>query len=207
MVDDMIQIGFSMERAIKDNKLPFTHKDKNYRIISPTGLELSKAREASRKKRLELMNDPNNRFREVLIKEITAKGIDLDAIDAEIKELEVKFFEIQKNALIALKEKRLEDVAKAQETYKNEIEPKQQELAFKKYELLSYSIEDQQDLFYKMNLVVLCTQVEKEPGQWVALFNTVKDYEECADLRFKEWISCSCGYMFTRDTEEEVVEK
>lgn len=162
----------NVKELIKDNKIPFAIKEKNYRIRKPIFREKQQLRIFKAKKSSEFMATSGLKLREELVVEHKKNGIDIEAMDDEITNLEksknivrIKLIKVNDNDKPKLKEQ-IEDLS-----------AKQIQVSLKKQSLLENSIEDLLIEYVNAYLIYLVLEEQKE-DKWTRVFNSFEELED-----------------------------
>lgn len=159
------------ESLVKDNKIEFVVKSKDYRVRKPNGKERQSVNQKKTDKFLELLNTDNYMLQSQLVKKYEEKGVSISKLDEEMLTHAKK----QEDLLIRL----------AQTTNKEDIEKlkadiidvrnRQAGVMNEKNELLQYSIEKQVEDFINsyFTYILLETKVEEK---WIKAFENYDEF-------------------------------
>ena len=172
-----IETELQVENIIKDNKIEFSIKNKNYRVRIPTNKEQEKISKFRRKTYINFIEDDSYLFRKQWIEKYKKKGINIEEMDNQIAK-------IQANVKALLLDLAKTSESKAIKILKDEIlklRDKQYRLSVEKTDLLFHSIEDQ--LTIKVNSYTLFTILEKkEEDNWIKCFEDYEKFENSDDI-------------------------
>ena len=165
-----------MSELIKDNKVQFKYKDKEYQVRLLTLKDKEELDELRRKQFTRLLKDPDVIFEKDLIKLYMNKGIDIEKIKEDINKLESERISIQLKLGEALSKNSGDPILK---TYRDEIQKNiyiTNATLIQKSDLVAYSFENQ-----LMNYVALCISYLSldilENDKYVRAFTTLEDFK------------------------------
>ena len=162
-----------LENIIKDNKIIFSVKDKNYRVSKLTQGQSAQARSARNNKYLELLKSNDFVLREQLISIYLEKGIDIVKMEAEIKELQLQIEDIMEKAAPIPTES--STVLKDYESQCDELKLKQTAISVRLTELLEYCLENEINEFANLYLVYLVLEKEVD-NKYIKCFETYQEF-------------------------------
>jgi len=114
-----------LAEMIKDNKICFVHKDKEYRIRLLSLMEKEELLKFQAKKELEMRREGIFQYEKVLIPELKKAGIDIISIDKEIEKLNKE----EENIMLKLGESiKNKEPIETQQIYHDDIQKIQQDL-------------------------------------------------------------------------------
>jgi len=165
-----------MEEMVFDNKIEFDYKDKKYRVRKPTYRELKEIEEQKIKKQMELLQktDENGNhiylFEEQLIEKYADLGIKIKEIQDEMSGILYKTEDLMLKLAVT-------NSVSDREKLRNMIlalRERHAELAMKKADYLSNSIENQIQEFSIMFTLFLVLE-EKVEDKWNRVFSLYED--------------------------------
>lgn len=171
------------EEMIKDNKIEFEYGDKTYRVRKPNYKEMKEVEAKKVEKQIELMSARNEKgepvylFEEELMKRYAEMGVDLYKIESEMNLLHSQIEDLMLTLAVTKN-----DVER--EKLKNkiiELREKQGELAMKKADYLSISIEAQLQEFNIAYTTYIVLEV-KEENEWKRVFNSFEEFSTTEDI-------------------------
>ena len=169
-----------MSELIKDNKVDFKYKDKDYRVRLLTMKDKEELDELRRKKFTQLLKDPDVIFEKDLVTLYKAKGIDIDAIKEEISKLEAERIMIELKLGEALSKNSGDAILK---TYHDEIQKNNYIIQVKliqKSDLVAYSFENTL-MNYVAKLITYLSLDISENDKYNRAFKTIEDFDNCED--------------------------
>jgi hypothetical protein len=198
-IKELNELEVSTE-LIKDNKIEFSHKEKNYRVRKPNLKEKEDMRNKQNKKYIDLLDDDSFVLRQQLITKLKKKGIDIDAMDRKIKSLDAEIENVQMK-LVPIDDKKTREVLK-KEIIDLDNQRRLIDIDIKEY--LSPCIENELAEFG--NLYLIYTLLEKEiddtsidvkegdeyPKKWVRVFDS---YDEFLKTEEDDLISKAAYYI------------
>lgn len=159
------------ESLVKDNKIEFTVKNKDYRVRKPNGKERLDANQKKNEKFMEFLNKDNYMLQSQLIKKYEEKGVSINKIDDDILTVSKK----NDDLLLRLAKTTIpNDIEKLKESI-IENRNQQSELTMKKNELLQYSIEKQVEDYLNAYFTYLLLEV-KEGENWTKAFSSYDEF-------------------------------
>jgi len=174
---DELEDTVRLENIVKDNKIEFKIKDKQYRLRLPTAIEQEELGTVRRKEYTRLVSDDSFLFRKQWVEKYKTKGIDIEKMGKDIIELQAQI----KDLLLRLAQT---TDTKSIGTLKDEIlklREKQKKIAMERTDLLGYSIEDQLNIFTTSYTCYLVLE-QKKKDKWVQYFSNFKDFEKSEDI-------------------------
>lgn len=168
-----IEDSLKMEQIIKDNKISFEVEGVKYHIRKPNLVEVTEIEEAKRKKYLEFIKDDSYMFRKSWIESYKKKGIDIAEMESKGKLVKSEMEAAMLRLATATEPKAITEL-------KNEIlklKDEQFGISMQITDLLSYSIEDQINIFSLSYTAfkVLEKEVNKE---WVRAFSSYEEFRK-----------------------------
>lgn len=171
-----IEKEMNLQNIVKDNKINFKIKDKEYRVRKPNSSEQRELETMRRKKYLQLVSDNSYLFKKQWIAKYKEKGIDIEKKEKEIKasqyEIETLMLKLAKTAEPKTIDKLTKDI--------EEIRQNQYNLSMDVTDLLSYSIESQLTISINSYVAYLVLEVRKEK-EWIKAFDTYEHFEKSED--------------------------
>jgi len=163
-----------LEELIKDNKITFEYKDKQYRVRLLNLKEKEELDTLRRKKFGQLIQDKDILLEKDLIEQYKLRGIDINDIDEQVKKIDIeeKAILVQLGSAIAKNE--TEMILKEQEDKVKELRIKKQVLFTQKNLFLTYSLENQL-LSYVAEIITYLSLDVQEDG-WKRKFNSIDDF-------------------------------
>jgi hypothetical protein len=175
---------------LKDNKIEFLFKDKEYRAHLLTFKDKEELDELRRKKFGQLIQDKDILMEKDLIAIYKERGINIPAMDEKMHLLEAEQISLQIKLGEALSKKADEAVLKA---YKGKIESLQAEIStivIQKSQLLEYTLENQLSNFVAKVITYLAIDI-LENDEWTKVFKTFEDFQSNAE---DEYINTAAKY-------------
>lgn len=175
---------------LKDNKIEFSFKDKDYRAHLLTFKDKEELDELRRKKFGQLIQDKDILMEKDLIAIYKERGINIPTMDEKMHLLEAEQISLQIKLGEALSKKADEAVLKA---YKGKIESLQAEIStivIQKSQLLEYTLENQLSNFVAKVITYLAIDV-LENNEWIKAFKTFEDFQNNAE---DEYINTAAKY-------------
>jgi len=169
-----------MSELIKDNKVDFTHKEKQYRVRLLTMKDKEELDELRRKKFTQLLKDPDVIFEKDLIKLYETKGIYINQIKEEISKLEAERITLELKLGEALSKNSGDAILK---TYHDEIQKNNYIIQVKliqKSDLVAYSFENTL-MNYVAKLITYLSLDISENDKYNRAFKTIEDFDNCED--------------------------
>ncbi|MHA1437989.1 MAG: hypothetical protein ACTSPD_10465 [Promethearchaeota archaeon] len=180
---DLINIDLT-DSMIQDNKIPFIHEDKQYRIRRPNYKERMEVSKLRTKKLTELLRDESSITQDELIALYKKKGIDINAMSKKIIELQKKIEDL----LLRLAEEKDEVSIKRAKEEIYILYREQAVISAEKLDLLAPSIEMQLNELIISYFSYLLLEIEVEdksepvkegseyPKKWIKVFKTFEDF-------------------------------
>lgn len=161
---------------LKSNVNEFLYKEKTYRVHSPKALEKDECNHERMKRYLEMLKDPNYKFRKEWIELYKEKGIDIVRMELNSRNA---YLEEQDLLLRLGKTEDVKDI----ETLKKRIiglRADQSQIFMEKEDLLKYCIEKQLEDFVRFYLLYLLLEV-KTVDTWTRVFKSYAEFQACDD--------------------------
>lgn len=170
-----------IEEMIRDNKITFIHKDKEYRIRLLNLREKDELDELRRKKFGQLIQDKDILLEKDLREILKNREIDIDKIDEDIKKLEIEELDLQLKLGESISKNENETILKSYEERINDMRNKVSILSSQKTLLLQYSLENQLLNFVAMTITYLSLDILTENGIYIRMFKTLEDFKNYED--------------------------
>ena len=169
-----------IEHMIKDNKIEFVHKDKEYRVRL---LNLREKEELSLLRRKEfgrLLKDKDILMEKDLIAQYKERGLDVTEIDVAVDKIQTEKRDICMRLGEAIAKNAAENILKSYQERVNDVDLRLQTAVAQKILLLEYSLENQLlDFVYKC-LTYLSIE-EKIEEKWQRAFKTFDAFLDYSD--------------------------
>jgi len=168
------------EELIRDNKIQFEYKDKQYRVRMLNLKEKEELDMLRRKKFGQLIQDKDILLEKDLIKVLKTRDIDVDKINDDIKKLEVGELDLQIKLGEAISKNENETILKR---YKEQIEEIRLKIAIlntQKTLILEFSLENQL-LNYISQIITYLSADILEDGIWRRMFNSLVEFQSYSD--------------------------
>jgi hypothetical protein len=169
---------YSMDKVnemIKDNSIPFSYKDKDYRVRLLNEKEKDELDLIRRKKFGELLQNKDVLFEKEIIRLYKERGIDIEDLDSQIRKLQADLKSEQKRLGEALEKKEPDNILK---TFKERIIDITNEIytiAIQKSNLLENSFEKR--LIYEVNYATAWLSLEEKIGDnYKKAYNTLENF-------------------------------
>ena len=169
-----------IEELLKDNKVDFKHKEKEYQVRLLTMRDKEELDDLRRKKFTNLLKDKDVLFEKDLIRIYKEKGIDIEEIMNNMKKYESERFGLQMKLGEALSKKAEEPILKGYEEEIKVLDQKINVLMIQKSDLLMYSFENQLMNSVAKWISYLSLYI-KENDKYIKAFKTLEDFNVCDD--------------------------
>ena len=164
-----------VNEMIKDNSIPFSYKDKDYRVRLLNEKEKDELDLIRRKKFGELLQNKDVLFEKEIIRLYKERGIDIEDLDSQIRKLQADLKSEQKRLGEALEKKEPDNILK---TFKERIIDITNEIytiAIQKSNLLENSFEKR--LIYEVNYATAWLSLEEKIGDnYKKAYNTLENF-------------------------------
>jgi len=193
-----------VESYIKDNIIPFSYEDKQYRVRRPSLKERNVVNELRIKKQVGMLKAKNKdgsfvySSEEDLIKLYKERGVDLNELQSKMVSLQNKRNQTMLKLGKALKDKASEGDLKV---YRDEIDNLKEELQvlnIEKTTYLEFSIEQQMFIFVYSYLTSMITE-KKEDDKWVSMWKSYDEYL-IADEKFINIVSFHAALIISNNS-------
>jgi len=165
-----------VEELIKDNRISFNHKDKEYRVRL---LNLSEKEELDllrRRKFGQLMKDKDIFLEKDLITQYKERGINIDELDDQIKKINAEELDLQIKLGESISKNENETIL---QTYKDqiiELRTHKQVINSQKTLLLEFSMENSL-LNYVAQIITYLSLEEEVEGKWQRMFKSLEAFQ------------------------------
>jgi hypothetical protein len=170
----------NVAELIKDNKIPFKYKDKDYRVRLLNREDKTELNMLKIKKLNSLLKDKDMLMEFDLRKLYKEKGIDIEGIELHIKKLQSQLESVSLKQGEAIARKIEEVVLKE---YTNQIKDLEEQigmLVIQKTNLLKDSLENLLETYILD--AMLCFALEQKTGDnWEKVFKTIEDFYKYED--------------------------
>jgi len=181
-----------VSEMIKDNSIPFSYNNKEYRVRLLNEKEKDELDLIRRKKFGELLQDKDILFEKEIIKLYKARGIDIDDLDSQIRKLQADLKSEQKRLGEALEKKESDTILKTFRERIIDIINEISTIAIQKSNLLENSFEKR--LIYEVNYATAWLSLEeKTVDNYKRAYNTLEDFLNSDE----EILNKSVCYMMT----------
>lgn len=160
-----------LEKILSDNKAVWEKDNAKYRVHYPTHEDVIAIEDAVAREYSRLVQDPAFLFRADWIVNYRKKNIDIEAMEEEYNE---KTEELNQLSIKMTEETDEAEKKKIFHEYLLLLD-EQEQLFYKKHDLLKFSIEDKVNFYSKMFGVYVTLDVEKD-GKFERLFKTFEDF-------------------------------
>jgi hypothetical protein len=168
------------EELIRDNKIQFEYKEKQYRVRMLNLKEKEELDMLRRKKFGQLIQDKDILLEKDLIKVLKTRDIDVDKINDDIKKLEVGELDLQMKLGESISKNEDEIILKRYKDQIEEIRIKKAILDTQKTLILEFSLENQL-LNYISQIITYLSADILEDGIWRRMFNSLVEFQSYSD--------------------------
>lgn len=169
-----------IEELIKDNKITFEYKDKQYRVRLLNLAEKEELDTLRRKKFGQLMKDTDIFFEKDLIIQYKERGVNIDELDEQIKKIDAEELDIQLKLGEAISKNEGETILGAYKDQIIELRMKKQIIHTQKNLLLEFSLENSL-LNYVAQIITYLSLEKFENDKWQRAFTTLEEFQTYED--------------------------
>jgi len=175
-----------VEELIRDNKITFTYKDRQYRVRLLNLKEKEDLDYLRRKKFGQLMQEKDEQgnfsilLEKDLIKVYKERGINIDELDDQIKKINAEELDLQIKLGEAISKNEPETILKTFKEQIEELKTKRQILNTQRTLLLEFSLEN--SLLNYVYQIITYLSLEKQDGKkWQRMFQTLEAFQTYED--------------------------
>jgi len=168
------------EELIRDNRIQFEYKDKQYRVRMLNLKEKEELDQLRRKKFGQLIQDKDILLEKDLIKVLQNRGIDIAKSNEEVKKLEAEEVDLQLKLGEAISKNESESIFKTLKEQIEEIRIKKAVLNAQKTLVLEFSLENQL-LNYVSQIITYLSLEELKDGVWQRMFSSLDEFQIYSD--------------------------
>lgn len=165
-----------VEELIKDNRITFIHKEKQYRVRLLNLKEKQDLDELRRNYFGKLLQNENILMEKDLIIQYKKRGIDIEEINDQIKKINAEELGLQLNLGEAISKNEPENILKTYEDQIKELRMKKQILNTQKNLLLEFSLEHTLENYVYQIITFLSLEEKKEDG-WRRMFDNLETFQ------------------------------
>jgi hypothetical protein len=169
-----------IEELIKDNRIPFEHNEKKYRVRLLNLKEKEELDMLRRKKFGQLIKDGDILLEKDLIVQYKERGINIDEIDDQIKKADSEMMNLQMKLGESISKNEGAAVLKEYEDQIKALITKKQILKTQRNLLLTFCIENQL-LNYVAEIITYLSLDELKDGVWQRMFETLDEFQTYSD--------------------------
>jgi hypothetical protein len=169
-----------IEELIKDNRIPFEHNEKKYRVRLLNLKEKEELDMLRRKKFGQLIKDGDILLEKDLIVQYKERGINIDELDDQIKKTDAEDMSLQMKLGEAISKNEGAQILKEYEDQIKVLRVKKQVLKTQRNLLLTFCLENQL-LNYVAEIITYLSLDELKDGVWQRMFETLDEFQTYSD--------------------------